>query len=516
MAIDPRHLPDDPKILQRMVLDLLAQLDRECGAKSKIEALLRELLDAKRGRKSEQLSADQLALFAAEWQALHSEEAAAATDTNAASDKDNDDNAGPGALQSPGRKTGGRQPLAPHLKRERIVHDLTEAEKHCSVCAQDLRPIGEETSERYEFIPASLKVIEDACLKYACQCMVRTATKPSQPIEKSIAGASLLAQVIVSKFDDHLPLNRQEKIFERHGVDLSRKTMGGWMGQCADLLSPLYQSLKDCVLESKVVGTDDTGVKVLDPKLPFARTGRFWPYLGDEDHPAIVYDYTPTRERAGPEEFLKDYRGYLQADAYSAYDAFFKDPLRGLTEVGCLAHARRYFYKALETDRTHMGPALLLISQLYRVEDKARALSSQDRLLMRSIDSKPILDKLHAYLLETQLVVLPKSPAARAVRYTLKNWTALTRYVEDGDLEIDNNRTERAIRGIAIGRNNWTFLGSDAGGKTAAVLRSFVASCQRSGVNPFDWFHDVLSRIASWPITRIDELLPHNWTPAKA
>ena len=506
-----------------MVLDLLAQLDRECGAKSKIEALLRELLDAKRGRKSEQLSAGQLALFAAEWQALYVEAEAASPDTDAATDKDDkdnkdnkDNNARPGALPSPGGKTGGRQPLARHLKRERIVHDLPEAEKHCSVCAQDLRPIGEETSERYEFIPASLKVIEDACLKYACQCMVRTATKPAQPIEKSIAGASLLAQVIVSKFDDHLPLNRQEKIFQRHGVDLSRKTMGGWMGQCADLFSPLYQSLKDCVLESKVVGTDDTGVKVLDPKLPFARTGRFWPYLGDEDHPAIVYDYTPTRERAGPEEFLKDYRGYLQADAYSAYDAFFKDPRRGLIEVGCWAHARRYFYKALETDRTHMGPALLLISQLYRQEDNARTLSSADRLLMRALESRPILEKLHAYLLEVQLVVLPKSPAARAVRYALKNWTALTRYLEDGDLEIDNNRTERAIRGIAIGRNNWTFLGSDTGGKTAAVLRSFTASCQRNGVNPFDWFQDVLSRIATWPITRIAELLPHNWSPAKA
>ncbi len=163
-----------------------------------------------------------------------------------------------------------------------------------------------------------------------------------------------------------------------------------------------------------------------------------------------------------------------------------------------------------------MGPALLLISQLYRVEEKARELSAAARLLMRSIESQPVLEKLRAYLVETQLVVLPKSPAARAVRYTLKNWTALTRYVEDGDLEIDNNRTERAIRGIAIGRNNWTFLGSDAGGRTAAVLRSFVASCQRSRINSFTWFQDVLSRIATWPITRIAELLPHNWSPAQA
>ena len=176
---------------------------------------------------------------------------------------------------------------------------------------------------------------------------MKTATKPPQPIEKSTAGASLLAQVIVAKTADHLPLHRQEKIFERHGVDISRKTMGGWLAQCADLLKPLYGSAKQVLFQSKVIGTDDTGVKVLDVKLPFARTGRIWPYCGDQDHPVIVYDYTATRERAGPEEFLKGYRGYLQADAYGGYDAFFKDPARGLIEVGCWAHARRYYLQSV-------------------------------------------------------------------------------------------------------------------------------------------------------------------------
>src|SRR5258707_1309914 len=221
-----------------MVLDLMGQLDREFTERNKIEALLRELLDAKRNRKSEQLSPDQLALFAAAWQ----------------------------------------------------------------------------------------------------------------------------AQVIVAKTADHLPLHRQEKIWERHGVDISRKTMGGWLAQCADLLKPLYGSMKEVLFQSKVIGTDDTSVKVLDVKLPFARTGRIWPYYCDPDHPVIVYDYTATRERAGPQEFLKGYRGYLQADAYGGYDAFFKDPARGLIEVGCWAHARRYFHKALESDQARMGPALLLIA----------------------------------------------------------------------------------------------------------------------------------------------------------
>lgn len=495
-----------------MVLDLIAQLDREFTERNKIQELLRELLDAKRNRKSEQLSADQLALFAAAWQARQAE-----AEKSAKPENSDDDDARPSAGESaPRNRTGGRQSLPRHLKRERIVHDLAEAEKHCVSCQQDLRPIGEESSERYEYIPAQLTVIEDVCKKYACACTVKTATKPSQPIEKSTAGASLLAQVIVAKCADHLPLNRQEKIFARHGVEISRKTMCGWMAQCADLLQPLYGSLKKVLFESKVIGTDDTSVKVLDTKFPFARTGRIWPYYGDEDHPVILYDYTATRQRAGPERFLKGYRGYLQADAYGGYDAFFKDPARGLIEVGCWAHARRYFHKALESDQARMGPALLLIAQLYRVEKQARMLMPHDRLRLRQIQSQRILDKLHGYLLEIQAEILPKSSAGRAVRYTLKNWTALTRYVEDGDLAIDNNATERAIRTVAVGRNNWVFFGSDRGGKTAAVLGSFVACCRRAGVDPFAWFKDILSRIAAHPITRLGELLPHQWVSAPA
>ena len=495
-----------------MVLDLMAQLDREFSERNKIEALLRELLDAKRSRKSEQLSAGQLALFAAAWQARQAE----AEPTKPEGSADDDSNANPGGGESAAKKrSGGRQPLARHLQRERIVHDLAEEEKHCFACQQDLRPIGEESSERYEYIPAQLTVIEDIRKKYACACTVRTAAKPPQPIEKSTAGASLLAQVIVAKTADHLPLHRQEKIFERHGVDISRKTMGGWLAQCADLLKPLYGSMKEVLLQSKVIGTDDTSVKVLDMKLPFARTGRIWPYYGDPAHPVILYDYTATRERAGPEEFLKGYRGYLQADAYGGYDAFFKDPARGLIEVGCWAHARRYFHKALDSDQARMGPALLLIAQLYRVEKEARSLTADDRLRLRQLQSQPILEKLRNYLSEIQAEVLPKSPEGRAVRYTLKNWTALTRYCEDGDLQIDNNATERAIRGVAVGRNNWVFFGSDDGGKTAAVLRSFVASCQRVGVDPFVWLKDILSRIADHPITRLAELLPHNWAPVQ-
>jgi hypothetical protein len=218
-------------------------------------------------------------------------------------------------------------------------------------------------------------------------------------------------------------------MFERHGVDLSRKTMGGWLAQCAYLLQPLYGSLKEVLFQSKVIGTDDTSVKVLDIKLPFARTGRIWPYYGTKAIPCL-YDYTTTRERTGPEAFLKGYRGYLQADAYSGYHAFFKNPARGLIEVGCWAHARHHLYKALQSDQARMGPALLLIAQLCRVEQQARPMAPKDRLQLRQRQSRPILDKLHDYLAEIQVEVLPKSPEGRAVRYTLKNWTALTATVK--------------------------------------------------------------------------------------
>lgn len=512
MAIDPNSLPRDAETLRKIVVDLAEQLDRSLTEQNKYQSLLRELLEAQRNRKSEQLSKEQLALFETAW---------LARSADAESTAGEDDDALPGdpaaeskADQTSKQKRGGRQPLARHLKRERIVHDLAEAEKHCGGCGKDLRLIAEETSERYEYIPASMKVIQDVCLKYACECTVKTATKPPQPIEKSTAGASLLAQVIVAKWADHQPLHRQEKMFERHGIDISRKTMGGWVAQCADLLDPLYQLMKKEVLSSKVIGTDDTSVKVLDRKLSFARIGRVWPYVGDAHHPVIVYDYTPTRSRAGPAKFLEGYKGYLQADAYSVYDAFFK-PERGMTEVGCWMHARRYLFKALESDESHMGPALHLIARLYAVEERARALSlsAEQRLALRQRVSARLLGQLHQYLLELRPQVLPKSPSGAAVRYALNQWEALTRFLEDGELEIDNGATERANRDIALGRGNWTFFGSDGGGKTAAVLRSFIASCKRCGVEPFAWFRDVLSRIPAHSITRLNALLPHNWKP---
>ena len=513
MPIDRKQLPESADVLQRMVLDLIAQLDVEKARRMKTENLLRQLLAARSGRRSEQITEEQLALFEAELKAQGVKVEELSNSSDASPDDKDPPPASPG---NAGTNPRGRRTLPAHLKRERIVHDLGAAEKHCSDCAEDLREFGEETSERYEYIPAQLIVIEDVRKKYSCACTVKTAGKPSQPIEKSTAGASLLTQVIVAKYADHLPLHRQAKILRRFGVELSEQTMGGWMGQCAGLLDPLYRELKKFVLSSKVVGTDDTPVKVLDRSLPHTRKGRIWPYVGDRDHPAVVYDYTPTRERAGPEAFLKEFRGHLQADAYAAYDSFFTDPARGLVEVGCWAHARRHFHNALEKDYARMGGVLAMIAHLYEVEKVARARGLRGDALRaaRELDARPMLDRLHTYLLAIQGQVLPKSEAGQAVAYTLKNWPALTRYCADGDLAIDNNATERSLRGFAVGRNNWTFFGSDGGGKTAAVLRSFVSSCELVGIDPFRWFSDVLSRIAEYPVKRLEELLPHRWAQA--
>jgi transposase len=512
VPIDQKQLPNDAATLRRMVLDLIAQLDAEQARRIKTENLLRQLLAARSGKRSEQITEEQLALFEAELKAQGVNLEDLKDDSTGPDDKDPPASPDSGT----GAKPRGRSPLPAHLKRERIVHDLDAAEKHCHTCKQNLREFGEETSERYEYIPAQLIVIEDVCKKYACECTVKTAGKPSQPIEKSTAGASLLSQVIVAKHADHLPLHRQAKIFHRFGVDLSVQTMCGWMGQCAGLLDPLYLCLKDFVLASKVVGTDDTPVKVLDRNLPHTRTGRIWPYVGDRDHPAVIYDYTPTRERVGPVEFLKDFKGHLQADAYVVYDSFFSDPERGLLEVGCWAHTRRHFHSALGNDQARMGGVLAMIAHLYGVEKIARqkGFGGEQLRQAREQDARPMLIQLHEYLLVIREQVLPKSESGLAIAYALKNWTALTRYCGDGDLSIDNNGTERSLRGFAIGRNNWTFFGSDNGGRTAAVLRSFVTSCELAKVDPFAWFRDVLSRIADHPVKRLQELLPYQWEPA--
>jgi transposase len=310
-----------------------------------------------------------------------------------------------------------------------------------------------------------------------------------------------------------LPLYRQADIFRRQGVQLSRQTMCDWMRTCADLVSPLYELMKQRVLGSKAVQTDDTPVPVLDPALPRTRTGRIWTYVGDDGHPYTVYDYTPNRSRDGPEAFLQEFRGYLQADAYSGYDHFHEDELRGIVEVACWAHVRRKFFDAQSSDLMRSTVMLAYIRLLYDVEREARdrKLDPAARRAMRQERAKPILEDIHAYLQREQPQVLPKSPEGQAIAYTLSNWKALVRFCDDGNLAIDNNGAERSLRGVAVGRKNWMFYGSDRGGRTAAVLASLIATAKRFTIDPFASLRDIFERISSHPKNRLGELLPDQW-----
>jgi len=522
VTIDLHNLPASAEVLRQMVIELATQLEVNQRRLQRIQHILEQLLKWRYGQKREKVDENQLFLFAVNLEASGQDVQDFLTDLEQDQDRKNDSgpNDPPAAGGSEGAKPRGhgRRRLPKELRRERIEHELSESERQCPHCARTMARIGEEVSERLEFVPASVVVIEEVRGKYACTCGggVQTAEKPAQPIEKGLAGASLLAQVAVSKYADHLPLHRQEVIFERYGVNLSRKTMCGWMRQTADLLEPLYERMKAMALGSKVVQTDDTPVPVLDPELPKTRTGRIWTYVGDKDHPAIVYDYTATRKRDGPDEFLGQYRGYLQADAYTGYDAIYAEPGRGVVEIACMAHARRKWYEARSSDVAQAMTALAYIGLLYKVERRARGLRGEERKALRQRYSVPVLEEFRAWLERERERVLPKSPEGVASRYALSNWAALCRYTEDGDLEIDNNAAERSLRGVAVGRRNWTFFGSDTGGKTAAVLTSFMATCRRIRIDPFRYLRDVLGRIAEHPVNKLDELLPANWKPVQA
>jgi transposase len=504
MEIDPNNLPQDTATLQSLITGLLEDRNTQERRIRQLQHMLEQLLRARYGPRRERLNENQLFLFAAE--ILKSE-----TKTPEPNERPDSDR--------PKRKGHGRHRLPKSLERQRVVFDLAEHEKHCPECQEQLQRIGEEISERLEYRPAAMIVIEEACQKYACKngCTIVTAEKPMAPIEKGLPGPGLLAHVVVSKYADHLPLHRQEAIFQRQGVTLSRQTMCDWMRQSADLVHPLYERMKQSVLGSKVMQTDDTPVSVLDPSLPRTRLGRIWTYVGDRDHPYTVYDYTPTRSRDGPDAFMKDFHGYLQADAYSGYDELYRNRSRNITEVACWAHARRRYFEAQSSDLMHSTVILAYIRLLYDVEREARTLglTGESRKAMRQAKSIPILEDIKAYLEREQPAVLPKSPEGMAISYTLSNWDALVRYCDDGDLEIDNNGAERSLRGIAVGRKNWNFYGSDGGGRTAAVLTSLTATCKRLHMDPFEYLYDVFQRISTYPQNNLDDLLPDKWKAAR-
>jgi transposase len=506
-------LPDDPELLRAVATQQQATIEAQQRELEQLKHYVAQLLRRRYGPRSEKLDPAQLALFEASAEADQKESQAASAHAET-------------AVRAHTRRGGGRNEFPADLPRKRVEYPLPPEQLACPCCGQERTKFGEEVSEQLEFIPASLLVIEHVRFKYACrhcQEQVAVAEKPPQPIEKGIPGPGLLAATITGKYCDHLPLYRLEDIFARYGVELSRATMCGWLRQSAELVLPLYDFMKRRVLASRVIHTDDTPVEVLDPNLPHTRTGRFWAYVGDRRNPYVVYDYTPSRKRDGPVEFLQDYQGYLQADAFGGYDGIYTGSGGKIIEVGCWAHARRKFFEAKETAPAPAHEALARIGQLYTLERQAQEaqLAPEHIQSLRQEKSLPLLLSFRPWLDALREKTLPKSPIGTAARYALNNWTALIRYCEDGELAIDNNLAERAVKPCAIGRKNWIFCGSDGGGRTAAILFSLTGSAKRQDLDPFAWLRDVLDRLPllraagdSIPDELLHPLLPDAWATA--
>jgi len=425
-------------------------------------------------------------------------------------------------------KPHGRRRPPRELRHEMRRYELTAAERLCPQCGHERQEIGVDTSRQYDYKPAEVFVIEHQRVKYACKCCegeVAIAAKPPQPIDRGLPGPGLLAQIIVDKYQDSLPLYRSEARFERMGVTLPRSTMCDWMAAAAETLLPLYLVLVQHVLASKVLHTDDTTVPVRDETRSTHRYGRLWNYIGDAEHPGVVFDYTVSHARDGPAAFLRAFQGFLQADAYSVYDGIYAGSGGGIVEVACWAHARNKFRDAQDTDPERALAAKAWIRKLYDVEDEAKVEIARLKLAgpaaaavflrLRQEKSVPLLTSLCQWLLVQKAQVLPKSPIAAALNYVLNQWEALKRYTSDGDLHIDNNISERTLKLVGVGRNNWLFVGSDAGGRTAAVLFSFTATCKQRGIDTFAYLRDVLARLPTQPAEGLEELLPHRWQAAR-
>ena len=399
----------------------------------------------------------------------------------------------------------------PHVRIER---DVPDAEKNCSCCGEPMAKIGEDEHRELEYIPAHFEVRINVLPKYACsRCRdgVTSPKGPTRPIEGCIAGPGLLAEILTSKYIDHLPLYRLENISARLGLHLPRATLCDWVRKSAELMQPFYELQKKLVLQSPVIWTDDTTVKVLSKDDPRGSlTGRFWVYHGYSDHPYDVYDFTPNRKREGPEKFLEGFQGYLQADAYGGYDEIYLGSQETIVEVACWAHARRKFYEARSSSPGHAEMVLAAIRLLYDVEDRARYLSNEERRELRKQESTPILERIRDLIERFTLEMLPKSAMGKALTYTRNQWDALCRYVEDGRLTIDNNVCERRIRDQAIGRKNWLFIGTVEAGPRAAVLFTIMAGAKRHCLEPVAYIKDVLITLSQAP-ERIEDLLPDRW-----
>lgn len=523
MSVALAQLPDDIDALKCLIIEREAQIEQSraalatkhaelqvernevIAARLMIEKLKLQIARFKRmqfGAKSERHDAQvaQLELLVEEL------ESALATDAPAA----------PATTAAPAEVSNRpvRRALPEHLPREAVVHAAACA---CPECGGSCKRIGEDVSEQLEFMPEHFKVIRHVRPKFACgKCdAIVQAAAPSRPIDKGVAGPGLLAHVAVSKYLDHLPLYRQSVIYARQGVELERSTLAGWIGSISELLAPLASAVGRHVVAATKVHADDTPVPVLDPGRGKTKTGRLWVYVRDDRPaasavpPAAWYRYTPTREGVHPREHLKVFAGTLQADGFAGFEGLTADGR--IRIAACWAHARRKFYDFFEATRSPLADeALKRIGTLYAIEDEIRGQPPDARRNMRQARAGPLLAQLRQWMEQTLTQVSAKSELAAAIGYSLKRWQALTRYLDDGGIEIDNNAAERALRGPVLGRKNYLFAGADSGGERAAVLYTLLETAKLNGIDPEAYLRDVLARIAEHPINRIDELLPWN------
>jgi transposase len=440
-------------------------------------------------------------------------------ETTEAAEEAAEENSAESQPASAPRRRPRRKPLPADLPREVVTH----MPEHgcCPDCGGALRQFGEDVSEQLERVPATFKVIRHVRPKFACNRCERVveAAAPSRPIERGLAGPALLAHVLMSKYGHHLPLYRQAEIYAREGVELDRSTLAGWVGQVSELLAPLVNALREHVMAAEKLHADDTPVPVLAPGNGKTKTGRLWTYVRDErpagesTPPAVWFAYSEDRKGEHPRRHLANFTGALEADAYAGFHHLYGQGR--IYEVACWAHARRKFH---EIHDLHASPtttaALARIGALYGIEDEIRGKPAELRCEVRQSRARPLVDELQKWMEKALRQLSPKSETAAAIRYSLSRWRALTRYIDDGRLEIDNNPAERALRVVALGRKNYLFAGSDAGGERAAAIYSLVGSAKLNGLDPELYLHTVLGQIADHPVNRIADLLPWNLAPS--
>jgi transposase len=497
----PAPLPSDVKSLQRLVREQQAQLLSRDVLIEHLKLQLARLKKMKFGRSSEQLDA-QIAQLEFSLEELEANAAATAPLKTPASE----------SATKPARK-----PLPDHLPREPHVHEPTTGSCNCPECGGSLRALGEDSSEMLEYVPEHWKVIKHVRPKYscsACQKIVQ-ASAPSRPIERSYAAPGLLAHVLVSKYCDHLPYYRQSLIYARDGVELDRSTLADWGGAANALLDPLLGALEDYVMAAHKLHADDTPIPVLAPGTGKTKSGRLWAYLRDDrpagstDPPAVLFRYSPDRKGERPRAHLHHFRGILQADAYGGFNGLYDREHEPLIEAACWAHARRRYFEIYDSTASPIAfEALERIGALYTIEDEIRGKPPDERKAVRQARAGPLLKELYDWLRATVRKVSRKSALASAIGYTLSLWTALTRYAQDGSIEIDNNPVERELRAVAIGRKNYLFAGSDAGGERAAAFYSLIGTAKLCGLNPEAYLRHVFTHIAEHSINKIHELLP--------